>query len=261
MENISTLSDKFSWRRMMSVGLLYKNPIKLYLIISAVISTACYLSLQWINSLGTNILPFYTLVSLIVAAALYLSPITFTKCDDTLMTLLPAKPSEKWAFYLIYVLVIVPGVLEGIWYALNFIFTLINEDYNLNCLMYERANFDINTLSLSDRIFFFFLSISQSLAIIVTVLLIVLSSQRNRIIKAIVGLVGVIFLSGLLSAISGFVAAIGNLVELDDNIKNPLVVLDLMRPAFVVLYSVFLCYAVYIVWYIYRRISRGQIKA
>lgn len=261
MENISTLSDKFSWRRMMSVGLLYKNPIKLYLIISAVISTACYLSLQWINSLGTNILPFYTLVSLIVAAALYLSPITFTKCDDTLMTLLPAKPSEKWAFYLIYVLVIVPGVLEGIWYALNFIFTLINKDYNLNCLMYERANFDINTISLSDRIFFFFLSISQSLAIIVTVLLIVLSSQRNRIIKAIVGLVGVIFLSGLLSAISGFVAAIGNLVELDDNIKNPLVVLDLMRPAFVVLYSVFLCYAVYIVWYIYRRISRGQIKA
>lgn len=260
MENISTLSDKFSWRRMMSIGLLYRNPMRLYLAVAALISALCYLGMQCVRDAGLNILGFYTTASFIVGAVLYLSPITFTRCDSTLMTLLPAKASEKWAFYLIYVLIIVPAVVQGVWYLLNFSFSLVSEDYNLTYLMYKYVKFDCSSISSSNKIFFFAISIIQSIAILVTVLLIVLSSQSHRIIKAVLGLVGVIFLTGVLSAISGFVAAIKNLTDLTPD-ENPFLIFDKMRPIFTFLYGIVFCYSVYISWYLYRRIARGQIKA
>ncbi|WP_289870770.1 hypothetical protein [uncultured Duncaniella sp.] len=121
---ISTLSDKFSWRRMFAFGMMFKNSMRVYLLVSALTSLVCYLLVQLTIYLGGNEVGIYTLLSFIVGLTLYLSPLTFARRDDTLLALIPAKPVEKWLVYILYSLIAVPVVVEGVWYSLEFIFRI-----------------------------------------------------------------------------------------------------------------------------------------
>ncbi|WP_168185184.1 hypothetical protein [Duncaniella dubosii] len=49
---ISTLSDKFSWRRMFAFGMIFKNSMRVYLVVSALTSLVCYLLVQLTIYLG-----------------------------------------------------------------------------------------------------------------------------------------------------------------------------------------------------------------
>lgn len=246
----------------MSIGLLFGKPIRLYLIISAILSALGYLGVQWVISLGFNPIAIYTLIGILIGALLYLSPITFARRDDSLLTQLPVKTIEKWGFYMFYALILVPGVIEGVWYLLNFIFTCINGELNLNHLMYRCAKLNVDAIKTSDMVFFFGISIIQSGAIIVTVLYIVLFSSSHRIIKGIFGVIGVVFLSGLISAISGFIVAIRNFAELNiEPGSDPILVMEQLRPGFFVVYGLLLIYFIFMTWYIYRRLAKGQVKA
>ena len=93
---ISTLSDKFSWRRMFAFGMIFKNSMRVYLVVSALTSLVCYLLVQLTIYLGGNEVGIYTLLSFIVGLTLNLSPLTFARRDDTLLALIPAKAVEKW---------------------------------------------------------------------------------------------------------------------------------------------------------------------
>ena len=119
---------------MFAFGMMFKNSMRVYLVVSALTSLVCYLLVQLTIYLGGNEVGIYTLLSFIVGLTLYLSPLTFARRDDTLQALIPAKPVEKWLVYILYSLIAVPVVVEGVWYSLEFIFRILNSGYT--CLLY-----------------------------------------------------------------------------------------------------------------------------
>lgn len=196
MDTIATLNDKFSWRRCLSIGLLYKKSIIYYLSGSAAVSLLCVLLVELVNHSGGNVMATYSLTSLLVAAAFYFSPIMFARRDDTIMTLLPVKTSEKLVFYLLLVLVVTPAVIESIWYGLNLIFSMINKDWDLTKVV--SAYLSDSGTNLGDenecqlKISQVIAGCIQAFALIITGLYVVLRSTLHRVVKSMSSVLGMI---------------------------------------------------------------------
>lgn len=261
METISTLPDKFSWRRTLSIGLLFKSSMRLYAIISALISLAALLLVRYVMYIGGNEMGFYTLMSMIVGAALYLSPLAFSRRDDTLMTMLPAKPVEKFVFYLLYILIAIPFIIEVIWYGGDCLYAACTSTETTSRLLMSQL--DMNRLvDLPHKSMFVVVSIIQSMAIILTVFYVVLRAARHRVVKALLALVGILFASGLLSAIAGAVVAFARLGDRTDIRPDEIVAtINAMYPAFMMIYGLLFVYAIVMLCLCYRRIARGEVRA
>ena len=108
---------------MAEIGLLYKSAMGIYLLIAALTSLGCYLLIRLCMALGGNFMPVYTGLSLIVGIVFYLSPLTFARRDDTLMSLLPANPVEMWGFYIIFSILVSTCVIQGIWYGVDYLYS------------------------------------------------------------------------------------------------------------------------------------------
>lgn len=132
---------------MFAFGMIFKNSMRVYLVVSALTSLVCYLLVQLTIYLGGNEIGIYTLLSFIVGLTLYLSPLTFARRDDTLLALIPAKPVEKWLVYILYSLIAVPLVVEGVWYSLEFIFWILNSGYTIQDIMWARVKLDSDMMA------------------------------------------------------------------------------------------------------------------
>ena len=64
---------------MFAFGMIFKNSMRVYLVVSALTSLVCYLLVQLTIYLGGNEIGIYTLLSFIVGLTLYLSPLTFAR--------------------------------------------------------------------------------------------------------------------------------------------------------------------------------------
>ena len=261
MEAISTLPDRFSWRRMASIGQLYKKSIRNYLILSAVLSLACYLLTRVFSSIGGNTFTVYMIMSTILAAVFYLNPLTFSRRDDTLMALLPAKPIEKWTFYIIYCMLIVPCVIQGIWYGADFCYSAINSVPTLQDSIIDYYKPQIPNLKCSDwRLML--ISASQAETLIILVLYVTLRCRRHRVIKGLLAILGYLFFIGIVSGISGALIAISNLSPAinDLTVEDPTEVITVLRPLLIVIYSIISLTAILGLWLSYRCIAKGEVK-
>ncbi|ROS90244.1 hypothetical protein [Duncaniella muris] len=258
---ISTLSDKFSWRRMFAFGMIFKNSMRVYLVVSALTSLVCYLLVQLTIYLGGNEIGIYTLLSFIVGLTLYLSPLTFARRDDTLLALIPAKPVEKWLVYILYSLIAVPLVVEGVWYSLEFIFWILNSGYTIQDIMWARVKLDSDMMDLPERSLIIALSLVQSYAIIATVLYVVLKAVRNRVVKGLLGLLGILFATSILAAIIGGTVAYFNISADPKMIDNPAVLIKNMISVFGIIYVLLAVYSIILTVMIYRHVKAGEIKA
>ena len=215
MDTIATLNDKFSWRRCLSIGLLYKKSIIYYLSGSAAVSLLCVLLVELVNHSGGNVMATYSLTSLLVAAAFYFSPIMFARRDDTIMTLLPVKTSEKLVFYLLLVLVVTPAVIESIWYGLNLIFSMINKDWDLTKVV--SAYLSDSGTNLGDenecqlKISQVIAGCIQAFALIITGLYVVLRSTLHRVVKSMSSVLGMIFFILIMAGVTGGVIAVAKM--------------------------------------------------
>ena len=247
---------------MMSIGLIFKGPVRLYLLLTAIITFACYAFVQLCIYLGGNEISVYTLMSLIVGVMLYLGPLTFAKRDATMMTLLPAKAVEKWLFYMLFSLVAVPAVVQGVWYGSDYIYAHLTSGEPLNEMILSRYNLKEAMLGLDNRFFIVCISIVQTSALIISVLYTVLRSTRHRVIKGLLTLAAVLFATGLLSALAGFVVAINELADKPDVTPDQAVnLINNMYPIFGFVYGLLAVYSIVMGWLCYRQSAKGEVKA
>ncbi|MDE5905067.1 hypothetical protein [Duncaniella sp.] len=268
MDTIATLNDKFSWRRCLSIGLLYKKSIIYYLSGSAAVSLLCFLLVELVNHSGGNVMATYSLTSLLVAAALYFSPIMFARRDDTVMTLLPVKASEKLVFYLLLVLVVTPAVIEGIWYGLNLIFSMINKDWDVTRMMYayiSESGTDLKSI-LGDenecqlKISQVIAGCIQAFALIITGLYVVLRSTLHRVVKSMSSVLGMIFFIMIMAGVTGGVIAVAKMsIDTDPTELSAMIVEEIM-PYMIVMWGAMLIYGLFMTYRIYRLLATRQAK-
>ncbi|WP_289760504.1 hypothetical protein [Duncaniella muris] len=268
MDKIATLNDKFSWRRCLSIGLLYKKSIIYYLSGSAAVSLLCVLLVELVNHSGGNVMATYSLTSLLVAAAFYFSPIMFARRDDTIMTLLPVKTSEKLVFYLLLVLVVTPAVIEGIWYGLNLIFSMINKDWDLTKVVSAYLS-DSGTnlksilgdgdecqLKMSQIIG----GCIQSFAVITTGLYVMLRSTLHRVVKSMSSVLGVIFFIMIMAGVTGGVIVVAKMsIDADPTELSAMIIEEIM-PYMIVMWGAMLIYGLFMTYRIYRLLATRQAK-
>lgn len=264
MDTIATLNDKFSWRRCLSIGLLYKKSIIYYLSGSAAVSLLCVLLVELVNHSGGNVMATYSLTSLLVAAAFYFSPIMFARRDDTIMTLLPVKTSEKLVFYLLLVLVVTPAVIESIWYGLNLIFSMINKDWDLTKVV--SAYLSDSGTNLGDenecqlKISQVIAGCIQAFALIITGLYVVLRSTLHRVVKSMSSVLGMIFFILIMAGVTGGVIAVAKMSIDTDPTELSAIIVEEMMPYMIVMWGVMLIYGLFMTYRIYRLLATRQAK-
>ncbi|MDE6174300.1 MAG: hypothetical protein K2F88_01905 [Duncaniella sp.] len=265
MEAISIKNDKFSWHRCLSLVLLYKKPITYYLSGSAIISFLCFMLVEFVNHTGGNAMTSYSLTSVLVAAALYFSPIVFARQDHTLLTLLPVKPAEKLVFYLLFTLCVTPIVIEGIWYGLNGLFTLINKDWDLTNIIRSYIASSGISLAEDDKCPMGMTQIIsgciQAFAAIITSLYTVQRANHHRTIKAILSGLAVIIAIALCAGIIGFIVALSDIKDGVSPTDLPATMLDDMMPMMIVLESILFIYGLFMTYNLYRLLASRQVKA
>lgn len=264
MDKIATLNDKFSWRRCLSIGLLYKKSIIYYLSGSAAVSLLCVLLVELVNHSGGNVMATYSLTSLLVAAAFYFSPIMFARRDDTIMTLLPVKTSEKLVFYLLLVLVVTPAVIESIWYGLNLIFSMINKDWDLTKVV--SAYLSDSGTNLGDenecqlKISQVIAGCIQAFALIITGLYVVLRSTLHRVVKSMSSVLGMIFFILIMAGVTGGVIAVAKMSIDTDPTELSAIIVEEMMPYMIVMWGAMLIYGLFMTYRIYRLLATRQAK-
>ncbi|GFI51720.1 MULTISPECIES: hypothetical protein [Duncaniella] len=264
MDTIATLNDKFSWRRCLSIGLLYKKSIIYYLSGSAAVSLLCVLLVELVNHSGGNVMATYSLTSLLVAAAFYFSPIMFARRDDTIMTLLPVKTSEKLVFYLLLVLVVTPAVIESIWYGLNLIFSMINKDWDLTKVV--SAYLSDSGTNLGDenecqlKISQVIAGCIQAFALIITGLYVVLRSTLHRVVKSMSSVLGMIFFILIMAGVTGGVIAVAKMSIDTDPTELSAIIVEEMMPYMIVMWGAMLIYGLFMTYRIYRLLATRQAK-
>lgn len=264
MDTIATLNDKFSWRRCLSIGLLYKKSIIYYLSGSAAVSLLCVLLVELVNHSGGNVMATYSLTSLLVAAAFYFSPIMFARRDDTIMTLLSVKTSEKLVFYLLLVLVVTPAVIESIWYGLNLIFSMINKDWDLTKVV--SAYLSDSGTNLGDenecqlKISQVIAGCIQAFALIITGLYVVLRSTLHRVVKSMSSVLGMIFFILIMAGVTGGVIAVAKMSIDTDPTELSAIIVEEMMPYMIVMWGAMLIYGLFMTYRIYRLLATRQAK-
>lgn len=210
METQNQNINKFSWRRVLDFGLLYKSAIANQFIIFFVIITLAYLCLLPVRGFKTEAnFAFYTMMSVLVAYCLYAGPLIFSRRDDSLLTQVPATIGEKTAFCLIYSIIVVPLFVEGVWYSFNIIGGIILDngdiDKAIKSTVLSKYNFEFTPKIIAATIVN---TVCQTAAIVLTVLFVVIKAKKYRFIKGLLTPLLVLLTLGIIGGIYGIVVAI-----------------------------------------------------
>ncbi len=270
MEHNEKNINKFSWRRVYKFGMMYKPSIRAQLIIYAVIIVLVYLCMLLTRKMTSDLelnIGFYTLLSVVVAYLLYVGPLGFARRDDSLMTQVPAKVSEKFAFYMIYSLIVIPVFTEAIWFALNYGMGIFNSDANIECFartfIAEEYGLDFSSSTIALTAIN---TIIQSAAIIITVAYVVLRSSSHRVLKGVLTPLGLLFALGIISGIGGVIVALleiskGTFPAHDEAATNDFAngIISYMSTLSMAVDAILLCYIV-LMWYItFSMLKKRQI--
>lgn len=260
--------NKFSWRRAYEFGLMYKSAIRVQLIIYAVIVLLAYLFLIEARTLSSNFnMGLYTILSSVIAYLLYMGPLAFAKRDDSLIAQVPAKTSEKFVFYLIYSLIVIPLFTEAIWFGLNYGIGIFNDNANIECFarsfVSDKYGFNITS---SIVILTVINTAIQTTSIALTVLYVILRSRFHRMLKGIITPLAIIFIIGMISGIAGVVMALSCLdtnMFIDDKLNeiefaNQIV--SNMASISIIIDAALICYIVLIGYLSYRVLQKRQIS-
>lgn len=198
---------------------------------------------------------YYSLISILVTYCMYSGGLIFSRRDDSLMTQVPAKISEKTAFQLLYSLIIVPMIVMLLWYALNFIGGLFIENGDMECAIKKvikiKYGFEITA---SMKIATFINSACQTATVILTMLLVVIKSKKYRLMKGLLTPVIILLFLGIVSGIYGFVAAITGYEQLPlndnhelfvDRVVNEITTIAIFVDIILTIYCIFVCYCIY----------------
>ena len=148
-------------------------------------------------------MPLYIFISVVLSLFVSLSPLIFNHRDDTLMAQLPVTPAEKTVFYLLFSIIIVPVLLNGVWYLLCILMGLFLPVGNLSMksieMLFQQSRTD-TPLWLS-----IVAGVTQTIFSIALTLWIVMCTRRShRVARAVITYFGIYFVTGLIISVIGF---------------------------------------------------------
>ncbi len=264
METENTNINKFSWQRVYHYGMLYKSNIQNQLLVVTIILVLAYLCLLPCREFESEgAFAYYSLIAVLVSYCTFSGALIFSRRDDSLMTQVPAKISEKTAFLLGYSLVVVPLFVIIVWYLFNFIGGLFIENGNIESAIKKmvRIKYDIN-ITTQMTVATYINSICQTAAMILSVLFVVIKSIKNRFIKGLLTPLILLLVLGIIGGIYGVVAAISGM-ELGFDTDDPngfanLIVGKVTTMGYIV-DIIFVAYCVFIGYSIYRHNKTHQV--
>lgn len=209
--NPSTI-DKFSWRRVWMLFQLYYPGLKKQIIAMPIVTFVatiiggiyCRLGYEISTSL---IIPLFT-----TGVFLYFTPIGLAhKNYQDLSVILPVKTSEKFAFLVLYFFVFL-NIENNLSFFLSLLIVYSNISGGIPAF-FDLAKMAFQQFGLS----LFICSVPVYITLIAIMLLTIISSRRNRIIKTIVAMlisfITLIMSSGILGLIIGVCVGLGILSQ------------------------------------------------
>ncbi len=194
-----TPQEGFSWHR---VGLLYRyygtivnKQTLIYFIVSALCAVLTLLPVHEMIQVS-----FFTLIWTVLPLMYTLAPCAFGQqsASPIVERLIPARASEKLAFFLSYLLVVLPIAVYALPVAAMWLYSQIPsvQTHEMMELLDLRAS-SPTVLQLFNTL--------RSVALVLACLLVVENARSNKIFKGIITVIAFDFLLGLLGAVRGFV--------------------------------------------------------
>lgn len=206
--------DKFSWRRIWEFGNLYK-----YLLVRQMIAYGAFS----IFAATMGLMPFgptaqvelLSMFASVLGIAYYVSPVVLSKWGDTrmVMNLTPALPMEKFAFFMIYFLIVLPVIVFLPTFISQLIYLHVPAIHTEPMLELVHLSLDYNYNTISKLV--------QSAALMLACFYAVLVCKENRTLKGILTVFGILICVGLAGFILGFSRALMADFEINNIPANP----------------------------------------
>lgn len=180
-ESAPEIKDSFSWGRVVEFGQYYAPQLKKQLLIYAIVSIVCAL-LTFLPVSGIAQVGIFTICWTVIPYMFYLAPLVFAKGGDQRIVtrLIPARASEKFMFYLIYTLLVIPAVVYILPYAAGQIYLEIpavrTDELSAMIELQTRRSVGLITV----------LNLLSAVSGVLTCLFTVLYFRHNRLIKAVI---------------------------------------------------------------------------
>lgn len=260
MMNVNNIaaSDAFSWKRVLMVGRFYGPALKKQLLIYAAATLIFFI---------LSLMPFPAPVQIGVFSMIWtalgfmteLSPIVLAKSGDSrvIERLLPASAAEKYVFYLIYFLVIIPIVVYTLPKLALYLYALIPAIQHKEMLLVidiQQKNPLLNVIMNS----------FSTLAGTVTCLLVVLSVKHNRTLMGILSVFAVMIGAGIIGAIygmtqvfyAGYIDGLEGRRGVGPRTAEEILGMIDQTPGFTIAVTcLFAAYCFYILWRVYKTVK------
>lgn len=200
MNALTATSDNFSWKRVAAVASFYRNCTDRQLLIYGLVSLLFFV-LTLLPFTGNAQAGLFTMIWTILPLLLQMSPVVLSKHGDSrvIERLMPAKASEKFAFFLIYFLIVIPVfvyLLPELALVIYIHVPAIQTEEMLPLARLHQQNYPL----------FIVMNAFSSAAGTLTCLYVVLHARHNRTLKGILSVFAVMIAIGILGAFYGAAA-------------------------------------------------------
>lgn len=256
--DIATLSnyDGFSWKRVRMIGRYYNPGLRRMI--------AAFFAISLFTSLFIIILPHKTLTwqwlnQVLGYCAIFGCTVFLSRRDQEVFTSLPALTSEKFAFFIINIFVIIPlacGLLPTVAAHISGVQDQIYSELNSEV---RAAGFDRDFLTSGTIAFGLLISILTNWAAALTVLWAGWTAKRNRIGKGILMYIVSIIAIGLIVGIYAIYAGFSEAVSLGaDNIEKSSFITSIINSSFSVMFVLLFAYLGFALVMFYRSLANRQ---
>lgn len=212
-KQLTDTGSRFSWKR---VGMLYayNRPYLsrelLFYIVAIIVMSG--LTLLPIGEIGQFMI--FSLVWSIIPYMCNFAPLIFAKGGDSRIVdrMIPARPSEKYLFYLSYILLVIPAVCYTLPLLASWAYLKI-PSIQTEFLM------ELTKLRFSLPIQMIALNVLTTFALPMTCFYTLISSRHNRVLKGVISVFAVQFAMDLIGGIYGFMVALNG--GFDDVANHP----------------------------------------
>lgn len=196
-DNKKSTIDKFSWRRVWEFGELYKYSLVRQMIAYGALSI--FAAIIGLMPFGQTVqVGLFGMFASALGIAYYVSPVALSKWGDTrlVMNMTPALPMEKFAFFMIYFLIVLPIIVFLPPFISQLIYLHIPaiQTKQMLDLIHLSLDYDFNTIS----------KLVQSAALMLACFYTVLVCKENRTLKGIITVFAILLGIGMVGFILGF---------------------------------------------------------
>lgn len=251
------MTDRFSLRRLAMVAGYYKRPVARQLMIyGAVVAVMAAFSAVFAEYYEV----LYVLYGMCCGLMIFLGPVGFAHDGTTVVdTLLPCRAGEKFTLMLVHSLIVVPVVIDIVWFGVWLVASLFTETPPLGQLMFGPY---VSMVDIDWKLKTAMILQSQLSLPMATVFYIVVVSRSHTFLKSLLGVAAAMMAVMVGSFIMGIIAALTDLDAVammhnggDDVIAPPQFVYTIVYTVI----GVTLIYFITMMILSYRKIAHRQI--